>query len=72
MIAYLVKLGWRSEFLFDDLKEAASFARAAFLNRTGEEADDEISIVIRKQEIKGEGVEDETDNVRCGSGSEDA
>lgn len=60
---YLVRLGWRCEFVFDDIDIASSFAKAAFSTRTGDEVDDEITIVIRKKEIKGEGIEDETDNV---------
>lgn len=57
MEEYIVKLGWRCEFSFDDLDNAASFARVAFRTRTGDEVDDEVQIVIRKKTVHEEGEE---------------
>lgn len=64
MLEFLVKLGWRAEFLFDSLDEAARFARTAFRTRTGDEVGDEVEIIIREVKIKNkEEEDDETDNV---------
>lgn len=65
MTEYLVKLGLRCEFIFDDIEEAAKFAKTAFRTRSDLDATDEIVIVIRDVKIKNKEVEedDETDNV---------
>ena len=51
MMKYVVKLGWRSEFMFNNINEAADFANSAAEARIkGEDDTDEIS--IRLVEVK--------------------
>lgn len=70
MMEFLVRLGWRAEFSFDDLSEAANFAKTAFRTRSGDESGNEIQIIIREveifnkeNEVNEEVAADETDNV---------
>lgn len=59
MLEYVVKLGWRCEFLFGSLVDATRFAELAALSQLKSEEDpDPIEILIRK--VKEEEEDDET------------
>ena len=45
-LAYVVKIGWRNEFKFDDMNDAGSFAIQAKTHRTENSDDDQISIKV--------------------------
>lgn len=46
MLKYIVKIGWRSEFEFDNIDDAGSFAVQAKTHRTDDSDKDAISIQI--------------------------
>ena len=60
MLEYVVKLGWRVEFTFDDGLNALTFAQMAAEGRVEEECDGEIVITIRR---KMEEVKEESEDV---------
>ena len=45
-LAYVVKIGWRNEFMFDDMNDAGSFAIQAKVHRTDGSDDEQISIKV--------------------------
>lgn len=61
-LSYVVKIGWRCEFEFDDMEDAGSFAIQAAAHRTANSDKDEIIIKIKDNDPDEE-VSDETDNV---------
>lgn len=46
MLKYIVKIGWRCEFEFDNILDAGSFAEQAKTHRTENSDNDPISIKI--------------------------
>ena len=44
--AYLVKIGWRCEFMFDNINDAGTFAAQAANHRTEDSDNDKISITL--------------------------
>lgn len=57
-LAYVVKIGWRNEFRFDDIEEAGTFAVQAKTHRTENSNDDQISIKVIDVDVAEE-VEDD-------------
>lgn len=45
-LAYVVKLGWREEFRFDNMLDAGDFASQAAAHRTADSDKDPISIKV--------------------------
>ena len=45
-LAYVVKLNWRDDYMFDDMEDASIFAISAAAHRTEDSGDEQISIRI--------------------------
>lgn len=57
-LAYVVKIGWRSEFMFDDMEDAGIFAISAKTHRTENSDNDPISIKVIDLDDQEEAADD--------------
>ena len=62
-LAFVVKLGWRDEYMFNNMLDAGAFAIQAATHRTDDSNDDPISISINKVPDESDEVKDEGEEV---------